>query len=114
MGVSMRFTATEAGFKDGLGGASNSKSAAEYHYVLFGIQKDSQHPENSGVYFEYDDQSNGTVNAVQSVLIGSESVVFRLKSGKEIEVEFEVSAQEWSELKRAIRTVFPRSAVSTS
>jgi hypothetical protein len=103
----MKFSATEAGFKDGRGGASNSTSAEKQHYVLFGTQQDVQHPENSGVYFEYDDQSNGAVNSVKAVSIGGKSVAFKLKGGKSIEVNCDVSAEQWAELKRAIRTVFP-------
>jgi hypothetical protein len=104
----MKFSATEAGFKDGLGGASNSTSAEKRHYVLFGAQQDAQHPENSGVYFEYDDQSNGEVNSVKEVSIGGKSVVFKLKDGKSIEVNCDASTEQWAELKTAIRTVFPR------
>jgi hypothetical protein len=110
----MRFTATEAGFKDGLGGASNAKGAEEYHYVLFGSQQDPEHPENSGAYFEYDDQSNGAVNSVKAVSIGDKSVAFKLKGGKSIEVNCKVSAEQWAELKQGIRTVFPRNSVSLS
>lgn len=111
----MRFTATEAGFKDGLGGASNAKGTEKYHYVLFGTQRDAQHPENSGAYFEYDDQSNGAVNSVKAISIGDKSVVFKLKGGRSIEVNCNnVSAKHWAEFKRAIRTVFPRDSVSSS
>ena len=113
MGVPMKFTATEAGFKDGIGGASNSASAEKQHYVLFGVQKDSQHPDNSGVYFEYDDQSKGAVNCVKTVMIGDKSVGFRLKDGKSIEVRCNVSAYEWEALKRGIRIVFPDNSISS-
>ena len=52
----MEFTATESGFEGGMGGASNTAGTADHHYVLFGRQTDEQHPEFSGVYFEFDDQ----------------------------------------------------------
>ncbi len=112
MGISMRFTATEAGFKDGLGGASNAKSAEEYHYVLFGTQQDAQRPENSGAYFEYDDQSKGAVGSVEAVSIDARSVVFKLKSGKSIEVICGVGTEQWNEFQRGLRTVFPHQIVS--
>ncbi len=32
----MEFTATESGFEDGMGGASNAADTKDYHYVLFG------------------------------------------------------------------------------
>jgi len=102
----MKFSATEAGFKKGLGGASNSKSTEKYHYVLFGTQKDCQHPEFSGVYFEYDDQSKGAVNSVDTVAIVDRTVTFRLKNGEAIEVDCDVSAEQWKELLLGLATVF--------
>lgn len=107
----MKFVATEAGFKDGLGGASNSKSPEKYHYILFGGQEDKPHPKNSGIYFEYDDQSNGAVNSVKTVIIDGKTVVFKLRSGKSIEITCNVNTQEWSEFKRGIRAVFPPRAI---
>lgn len=55
----MKFSATEIGFEKGLGGASNAQGKDDYHYVVFASQEDIQHPSNSGIYFEYDDQING-------------------------------------------------------
>ena len=107
----MRFTATEAGLKDGIGGASNSKSSEKHHYILFSVQDDVQHPENSGVYFEYDDQSNGAVNSVTKASIGDRRVSFKLKSGKTIEISCNVSKEQWEDLERAIRNVFPKHVV---
>ena len=72
------FEATEAGFLDGLGGASNAVESSDYHYVLFGKQVDEQDPSNTGVYFEYDDQVNGSVNTVEKVLIAENEVTFFL------------------------------------
>lgn len=110
----MKFVATEAGFKNGLGGASNSTSAEKQHYVLFGVQKDTQHPENSGVYFEYDDQSKGAVNSVRGVSIGNKSVVFKLKGGKSVEVNCNVGTDQWEQLQRGIRAVFPSDVISSN
>jgi hypothetical protein len=45
--MSIEFIATECGFHDGLGGASNAAADEDYHYILFGRQIDSQHPQNS-------------------------------------------------------------------
>ena|SRR5689334_3015363 len=107
----MRFTATEAGFKRGIGGASNSKNEKKCHYILFGLQEDTQHPENSSVYFEYDDQRNGRLNSVEAVSIGDKSIIFELKGGKSIEIRCDVSARQWEKLKAGIRTVFPPKSV---
>ena len=111
VGVPMKFTATEAGFREGLGGASNAKGAEKYHYVLFGTQQDAQHPENSGVYFEYDDQTKGGVNVAKAVTIGEKFVIFKLRGGKLIEVNCNVSEDQWDDLQRGIRSVFPRNSV---
>lgn len=110
--MNIKFAATEAGFKKGLGGASNAKGTEKYHYVLFGIQEDTQHPENSGVYFEYDDQRNGAINSVESVSFGRKSVVFELKGGKSIQIDCDVSMARWKELERGVRAVFPENTVS--
>ncbi|MEW6158455.1 MAG: hypothetical protein AB1813_13565 [Verrucomicrobiota bacterium] len=109
----MKFVATEAGFKKGLGGASNSKSAEKYHYVLFGVQKDCQHPENTGIYFEFDDQRNGGINSIKAVVLSNKAVAFKLKGGKSIEIDCNVSAQEWNEFKRGIHAVFPKNTISS-
>lgn len=97
-----------------MGGASNSKGGGQYRYVLFGTQEDAQHPENGGVYFEYDDQSNGAINCVKAVSVGGKSVRFELKAGKSIEVTCEVSSEEWESLKQGIRAVFPPDSISFS
>ncbi len=39
----MKFIATEAGFVEGLGGASNTGGDADYHYIVFGYQEDEGH-----------------------------------------------------------------------
>jgi len=56
------FTATEIGFEDGVGGASNAAGAGDPHYVLFGRDGD-------GVYVEYDDQIHGGVDQVAGVSV---------------------------------------------
>jgi len=102
----MKFTATEAGFENGMGGASNSKANDEHHYILFGMQEDPQHPEYNGAYFEYDDQKNGKVNSVEAVSINEKMVCFKLLSGTLIEIKFDVSAEQWGAFLSGIRTVF--------
>jgi hypothetical protein len=101
------FSATEIGFQDGLGGASNSHSSEEYHYVLFGVQKDEQHASNSGVYFEYDDQINGGVDQVQKVLIGSGYVSFVLNNEKTICVDCRECGAQWRLFLDGIHETFP-------
>lgn len=107
----MKFVATEAGFKDGVGGASNAKSDEAYHYVLFGAQEDRQHSWNSGIYFEYDGQANGAVNCVKSVSMGDKTVAFKLRGGKSVEIRADVSGREWNEFKNGIREVFPKDII---
>jgi hypothetical protein len=102
----MRFDATEAGYKDGLGGASNSKSRAKYHYILFGQQEDNQHPSNSGIYFEYDDQLNGSVNSVKQVLVSETPAKFVLADTTEILVGNDVTKSEWEDFLQGIDAVF--------
>lgn len=84
------FTATECGFENGLGGASNAAGADEYHYVLFGKDGD-------GVYFEYDDQINGGVGQVVGVEIEADRVVFALTDGEKITVCRQMNAAKWAE-----------------
>lgn len=102
----MEFTATESGFKDGLGGASNSAATADYHYVLFGRQTDDQHPEYSGIYFQFDSQVNGAVNCVTKIGIGNGIVEFVFKDGKKIVVKRSLEESQWSEFLRGIYDVF--------
>lgn len=102
----MIFTATESGFQDRMGGASNAASAAEYHYILFGRQTDEQHPEWSGVYFEFDDQSFGAVDCVTRVTMADEFVRFELRDGQEIVVKRGMEESHWSKFLRGIHDVF--------
>ena len=102
----MRFIATEAGFKDGMGGASNSQDEDAYHYVLFGRQVDDQHPDNTGVYFEYDDQKFGSVNCVERIVVGDKHVEFNLWNGEEIVVSSNTSELQWDEVIQGIYSVF--------
>jgi hypothetical protein len=108
----MTFTATEFGFENGLGGASNSESRAEYHYVLFGLQADDRHAENRGVYFEYDDQVNGSIDSVTKIQIRDNVVEFSLKDGKAIIVKCDMADSNWSEFLNGIHSVFDPSAIS--
>jgi hypothetical protein len=102
----MRFSATEAGYKDGLGGASNARSKGKHHYVLFGLQKDETHPSNSGIYFKYDDEINGSVNAVRSIVLSENMAKFLLIDSTEIVVMNNVSGTEWKDFAQGIEVVF--------
>ena len=107
----MKFTATECGFNEGLGGASNAANKKDYHYVLFGRQTDDQHPEFSGVYFEFDDQINGAANCVTSVVIQEEFVDFVLNDGRKITVMRGLMAAQWKSFWAGIRDTFDRKII---
>jgi hypothetical protein len=102
----MRFSATEVGFENGMGGASNAAGQRNYHYVLFGVQEDDQNPDNNGVYFEFDDQINGSVNSVNQIAISSSKVDFVLIDGTLIRVMCQASAAKWKEFLDGIKRVF--------
>jgi hypothetical protein len=104
--MSIEFIATECGFHDGLGGASNAEADEEYHYILFGRQIDSQHPQNSGTYFEFDDQSNGDVNVVEGIIISENDVTFTVANSETIRVRRNVSDVDWQEFLRGIAESF--------
>ncbi len=102
----LEFAATEAGFENGLGGASNAKSSASHHYILFGKQVDPQHPEKSGIYFEHDSQLNGSVSAVIKVVLGDCAVHFSLRGEMSIVVRRADDCQGWTAFLEGIRGVF--------
>lgn len=102
----MRFSATDAGFQDGLGGASTAHSEGASHYVLFGFQEDSQHPGNNGVYFEYDDQTNGSVNGVEHVIVSNDMVEFLLADDTKIVVVRKMPEHDWASFLHGIDSVF--------
>lgn len=102
----IEFTATEMGFKDGLGGASNSKASAPYHYILFGKQVDPQHSWNSGLYFEFDSQRNGAVNQVTKVVLGSGEARFVLGERETILVRRFEDDNEWQSFVEGVHEVF--------
>ena len=107
----MEFVATEAGFADGMGGASNSVDSADYHYVLFGQDTDELHPKFSGVYFEFDDQIHGAVDCVNAVVISEDRVIFELRDGQKIVVRSGMSESQWFEFLRGIRDAFGEETV---
>ncbi len=102
----MEFTATEAGFENGMGGASSAARPAGYHYVLFGWQTDEQHPECDGAYFEFDNQIHGSVGSVSRVVVADNYVKFELHNGQPVVVGRGVTEEQWTELVRGIREVF--------
>ena len=102
----MEFVATESGFEDGMGGASNAAGAADYHYVLFGRDTDEQHPERSGIYFEFDDQIHGAVDCVSTVAIVDDRVSFELRDGQTIVVRRGMAVPKWSSFLRGIHDAF--------
>ncbi len=99
------FIATECGFDNGLGGASNAAGADEHHYVLFGKDGD-------GVYFEYDDQINGGVDQVAGVEVEQTRVLFSLTDGKKIAVRKQMNDAKWSEFIAGIKGAFPQAIVA--
>ncbi len=102
----IEFTATEMGFKDGLGGASNSKASEPYHYILFGKQVDPQHSWNSGLYFEFDSQRNGGVNQVTKVVLSERETRFVLGERETILVRRSGRDDEWRTFVEAVHKVF--------
>lgn len=99
------FLATESGFDNGLGGASNAAGVGEQHYVLFGKDGD-------GIYFEYDDQIHGGIGQVAHVSIHSDHVVFRLHDLNTITVRRKTEDAPWSEFIAGIRRTFPPAIVA--
>lgn len=108
----MKFEATQLGFDNGMGGASNADYDGDLHYVLFGIEQDDELPEQSGVYFEYDDQINGGINKVQEVIIGNLSAEFLLKDGNSIAVDCRKCESQWDEFIVEIRKTFPEEMIN--
>jgi len=106
----VEFTATEMGFNDGVGGASNSKASAPYHYFLFGKQVDPQHSWNSGIYFEFDGQRNGGVNRVAKVALTSDGAQFTLRSGEMISVRRGEDDASWQKFVEGVHEVFEKLA----
>ena len=102
----MEFVATESGFEDGMGGASNVTGTADSHYVLFGRDTDEQRPERNGVYFEFDDQIHGAVDCVTEVSIADDSVRFELRDGQKIVVRRGMAEPQWSGFLRGIHDAF--------
>ncbi|HZN64061.1 MAG TPA: hypothetical protein VFB66_02085 [Tepidisphaeraceae bacterium] len=99
------FTATEIGFEDGVGGASNAAGTGDPHYVLFGRDGD-------GVYFEYDDQIHGGVDQVAGVSVRRDHVVFTLTDRTTITVRRRADDPKWSEFLDGLRGVFPPAMVT--
>ena len=108
----MKFKATEIGFSDGLGGASNSQSSDEYHYFLFGAGEDEQHPEYSGIYFEYDDQINGGVNLVKDIILETFIVTFSLIDGNIIVADCSGCINKWDEFLVGIQSTFSQNIIT--
>lgn len=102
----MEFVATESGFADGMGGASNAAGTSDYHYVLFGRDTDEQHPGRSGVYFEFDDQIHGAVDCVTGVAIADDRVSFELRDDQKIVVRRGMAESKWSGFLRGVYDAF--------
>ena len=110
----MEFTATESGFDDGMGGASNAAGTADHHYVLFGRQTDKQHPECSGAYFEFDDQIHGSVDSVARVMISDGVVEFELQDCRKIIVRRGIAEPQWDRFLRGIHETFSDDIIHTA
>src|SRR4051794_38078738 len=104
----IEFTATEMGFDNGLGGTSNSKSPAPYHYILFGNQVDPQHAWNSGIYFEFDNQRNAGLNRIARVVLGQEEACFTLSSHETITVRRAQDGISWQKFTEGVHEVFEK------
>lgn len=102
----LEFVATECGFEAGVGGASNAAGTADYHYVLFGRQTDAQHPERSGIYFEFDGQNRGGVDRVGAITVTDDWVSFELRDGHRIVVRNGLSESQWAGFVNGIRDTF--------
>jgi hypothetical protein len=102
----MEFTASECAFNGGLGGASCGAETRGYHYVLFGSQTDDQHPEFTGVYFEFDSPRDGDVDIVNRVLVGDSEVRFELHDRRKIIVRRGTDQRQWGEFARGLQEVF--------
>ena len=111
----LRFTATECGSKieDGLVicGASNSKSDAEAHSLIFvrGVDRTA----DDGPYFELDDQSQGFHNGVAAVTFkaGVVSIAVSPPKGRgfghrTIIVDLRCPPSHIDRFKKGLRTVF--------
>jgi len=99
------FTATEIGFDNGMGGASNAAGSDDLHYVLFGKDGD-------GVDFEYDDQSHGGIDQVARISVHPDHVVFTLVDRTTITVRRKADDPNWSEFLGGLRGVFPPAMVT--
>lgn len=82
----LKFTATECGSKVDHGtmicGASNSKAKnAEWHSFIF-MRDHYSFDDDSGPYFELDDQSQGFHNGVKSVILADRLVTIALSPPK--------------------------------
>jgi hypothetical protein len=109
----MEFTATESGFEDGMGGASNAAGTKDYHYVLFGRSTDEQHPELNGVYFEFDDQIHGAVDCVARIVVAEAVVEFHLKDTQKIVVRRGMEESQWSAFLRGVHDAFGKEFIQT-
>ena len=100
------FTATESGFDDGMGGASNATGTRQQqHYVLFGKDGD-------GVYFEYDDQIHGGVDQVVQISVHPDRVVFALRDSNVITVRRQMHDAAWNDFVAGVRRTFPAAVVA--
>jgi len=108
----MKFKATEIGFENGMGGASNSSCEDEYHYILFSIQNDDDNSENHGVYFEYDDQINGEIDQVQKIIIGLKYLEFSLGEDESIIIDCCGFTKQWDDLVSGIYSIFPNNLIT--
>lgn len=97
--MSLTFIASECGFADGVGGASNTESDEQQHYVLFGKDGD-------GVYFEFDDQMNGGTGQVRVIHILPDAVTFDLNSHESITVKRGCGDVEWNTFLDALRHTY--------
>lgn len=94
-----------------MGGASNAADTKDYHYVLFGRQTDDQHPECSGVYFEFDGQINGSVDCVTRIVVATWIVEFQLQDGRKIVVRRGMGESQWGGFLKGVHDALPKHIV---
>ena len=75
------------------------------------MQVDRQHPKNSGVYFEFDDQINGAVNSVNRIRLRVGEAEFTMNDGKTITVKRD-AGNKWDEFVAGIRSTFAAQTIT--
>lgn len=108
------FTATEAGYANGIASASNQRGIEAFHYVQFGRPAEVPAAGKAGHFFEFDDRGNRSVNEVVRVSITNGGVEFDLKRQKIFIFHHRVGEAEWAQFMRGIAEVFGAAVVQVA